>query len=49
MKKNVSCATMILYHLTLITLDIIKIVNLYQSINESINLSVNQSLTHLLN
>ena len=24
MKKNVSCATMILYHLTLITLDIIK-------------------------
>ena len=49
MKKTVSCATLILYNPTLITLDIIKIVNLYQSINESINLSVNQSLTHLLN
>ena len=49
MKKNVSCATLILYNPTLITLDIIKIVNPYQSINESINLSINQSLTHLLN
>ena len=44
MKKTVSCATLILYNLTLITLDTIKIVSPYQSINESINQSIYQSI-----
>ena len=48
MKKTVSCATLILYNLTLITLDTIKIVNPYQSINEYINQSVYQLINHSL-
>ena len=57
MKKNASCATLFLYNLTLITLDTTQIVNPYQSITESINLSIyltinqliNHSLTQLIN